>query len=137
MKNLLLASILMVTVLGTASSQKIIVKTYFEQTHMSPKTGTSISFENSLGWEFGGFFQESSLMESLLMNEDELSQMPRFYEKEFYGAFFSVPVRRSERIDLKVQVRTGVTNGQNFLITPSLLADYKLCLLYTSPSPRD
>lgn len=125
MKNIILSSLFMVAVLGTVSSQRIIIKTYVEKTQMSPKTGTSLSYENSYGWELGGFFQESSLMETMTMNNEERADLPRFYEKEFYGAFFSVPVKRSEMVDVKVQIRTGVTNGQNFTITPSLLADYK------------
>ncbi|MEQ8905205.1 hypothetical protein [Ekhidna sp.] len=125
MKKQLILLLLFAAVLGTASAQKVIVRTYIEKTHMSPKTGTSIGFENQFQWEYGAFFQEASLMESFMMSEEDKESLPHQYEKEFAGIYFAVPVVSREQIVLKANVRTGVSNGENFVITPSLLADYK------------
>ncbi|MEP1094105.1 MAG: hypothetical protein ABJG78_03295 [Cyclobacteriaceae bacterium] len=122
MKYLLLA-LSLAAVLGTTSAQQFVLKTYTEKTKISTKTGTAFGIENRYGWEYGGFYQESSLMESLLSNEKK-ANLPRFYEKEFYGMYFSAPVMDSKYVVLKAHVRTGVSNGQNFVITPSFFADY-------------
>lgn len=126
MKKQLLLPLLLVAVLGTASAQKLVVKTYVEKTNMSPKTGTSIGFENKFKWEFGGFYQEASLMESIMLTDEDLENLPRLYEKEFGGIYIAVPMTIREKYVIKAQVRTGVTNGENFTITPSVLADYML-----------
>ncbi len=124
MKKQLLLLLLFVTVLGTASAQKVIVRTYVEKTNMSLKTGTAIGFENQFNWEFGAFFQEASLMESFMMSDEDLEALPHQYEKEFTGIYFAVPIVSREQYIVKANVRTGVTNGENFAITPSVLADY-------------
>lgn len=126
MKKQLLLPLLLVAILGTANAQKVIVRTYIEKTHMSPKTGTAIGFENKHLWEFGAFFQEASLMESFMMSEIEKEALPRHYEKDFTGIYFAVPVRVRENLVLKANIRTGVSNGENFVITPSVLANYQL-----------
>ena len=126
MKKQLLLSLFFVAVLASASAQKMIIRTYLEKTHMSPKTGTSIGFENQFGWEYGAFFQEASLMESFMMSEADVEALPRHYEREFTGLYFAVPIVSRESYIIKMNVRTGMTNGKNFLITPSVLADYKL-----------
>ena len=124
MKKHILLILLFVGVLGTASAQKMIIRTYVEKTHMSPKTGTAIGFENRFLWEYGAFFQEASLMESFLMSEAEKAALPRHYEKDLTGIYFAVPVIARESFIVKANVRTGVSNGENFVITPSVLADY-------------
>ncbi len=125
MKKLLLLSLVLIAVIGTASAQKVIVRTYIEKTHMSPKTGTAIGFENRFKWEYGAFFQEASLMESFMMTEEELEALPHQYEKEFAGVYFAVPIISREQFVVKANVRTGMSNGENFVITPSVLADFQ------------
>ncbi len=125
MKKNLLFSVVLIVALGTASAQDVIVKTYVEKTRVGVKSGTSVGMENSYGWEYGGFYQESSLLESL-MSEEQKALLPRNYEKTFYGAYFAAPVMESEFVVLKAHIRTGISNGENFVITPSLLADYKI-----------
>lgn len=124
MKKQLLLPLLFAAVLGTASAQNVIVRTYIEKTHMSPKTGTSIGFENKYQWEYGAFFQEASLMESFMMSEEELESLPHQYERDFAGIYFAVPIVAREQFVVKANVRTGMSNGENFVITPSVLADY-------------
>ncbi|WP_425390701.1 hypothetical protein [Ekhidna sp.] len=126
MKKPFLLVVFLLTLMGLASGQELVVKTYVEKTHMSPKTGTAIGFENQYQWEYGAFFQETSLVESFMMSEADKAALPRHYEKEFYGLYFAVPVMLREQFVVKANVRTGVSNGENFVITPSLLADYKL-----------
>lgn len=123
MKRITLPIFMLATIMGVASAQQFILKTYAEKTSVSIKSGTAIGIENGFGWEYGGFFQESSLMESLL-SEEAKKGLPRFYEREFYGLYFAVPVVDTNYLTLKAQVRSGVSNGQNFVITPSVLADY-------------
>ncbi|WP_370087437.1 hypothetical protein [Ekhidna sp.] len=125
MKKQLLLSLLFATVLGTVSAQKVVVRTYVEKTNMSLKTGTAIGFENKFNWEYGAFFQEASLMESFMMSKEDLEELPHMYEKDFVGIYFAVPIVSREQYLVKANVRTGITNGENFVITPSVLADYK------------
>ncbi len=126
MKKPLLLILLFTAVIASASAQKLIIRTYLEKTHMSPKTGTSIGFENQFEWEYGVFFQEASLMESLMMSEAALEDLPRQYEREFAGLYFAVPIISRAAYIVKMNVRTGLTNRENFAITPSILADYRL-----------
>ncbi len=126
MKKQLLILLFFVAVLASASAQNLVIRTYVEKTHMSPKTGTSIGFENRFQWEYGVFFQEASLMESFMMSDEDRDNLPRNYEREFTGLYFAVPIVSRDSYVIKANVRTGMTNGQNFAITPSVLADYKL-----------
>jgi len=103
MKKQLLLSLVFAAVLGTASAQKVIVRTYIEKTHMSPKTGTSIGFENRYQWEYGAFFQEASLMESFMMSKEELESLPHQYEKDFAGIYFAVPIVAREQFVVKAR----------------------------------
>lgn len=123
-KNFLLVMML-VAILGTATSQQRIVKTYFEQTQIGAKSGTSIGMLTRYNWEYGAFFQESSLLESLIMSEEQRAQRPRNYERQFYGVYFAAPIFLSEFTSVKFQVRTGISNNQNFVITPSVHMGYE------------
>ena len=124
MRILLTLSILIVLIkMGYA--QSIITETYFEQTFITPKVGTSIGYRFQGDLEIGGFFQVSTLEP-----EREIGR-PLHYEREFYGAFFSYPLLKLNQAGLRMKVRSGVTNGQNFIITPSLHATYKPVQLLT------
>ncbi|MEM9895365.1 MAG: hypothetical protein AAF789_03270 [Bacteroidota bacterium] len=125
MKKTILFTCFSVLMLSTVFSQQLKITKYIERTHISPKIGTAIGFVNQYGWEYGAFYQEASILEST-MSEERRSQLPRFYEREFYGAYFSAPLLYSGNLKLKMNVRTGVSNGENFVITPSLLSDYKV-----------
>jgi hypothetical protein len=98
-------------------SQSLSARTYIERTSAGSKMGTSVGFENELGFEFGGFYQES-------MGNMEEGTSTRFYEREFFGIYGAAPLVQRASYDLKFQVRMGVSNRENFLITPSLLAKY-------------
>ena len=106
----------------TANAQRLQLKTYVENTHISPKAGVMIGFENKYAWEYGTFYQESGI----LTGSSSESSLPKNYERTLYGAFFAVPLVDTRKLDVKMQVRTGVSNGVNFVITPSAHAYYSL-----------
>ncbi|MEM9337768.1 MAG: hypothetical protein AAGA66_03510 [Bacteroidota bacterium] len=124
MKKNIIILMLSTAIFGTASAQQLTLKTYMEKTHIGIKTGTSVGMTNQFGWEYGGFFQEASLMESLTMSDEQLRNLPRTYERNFYGLYLGIPVMERSLMNIKVQLRTGVQNGENFVITPSLLGNF-------------
>ena len=122
-----LASILVTSLVATlALGQSFIASTYVEKTSVSPKTGFSIGIENDYNIGYGAFYQESKLAEAAFMSQDERNNLPKRYEKVFYGLYLSVPVADYYRGSLVANIRTGVANGESFIITPSLLANYEL-----------
>jgi len=121
----LMILIALVATLGAAKAQHVVAKTYMEKTHVSPKTGFALGFQTYTGIEVGAFYQESFLMEKLLGQAESQKEMPRFYEKQFYGAYMSYPVIDQPLYDFQFNVRTGITNGENFTITPSILGHFK------------
>ena len=109
-----------------AKGQKFVTTTYVENTSISPKAGIAVGAENNYGWEYGGFYQESKVLEDMLLSEQDIARLPHRYEQVFYGAYFSAPVLQVYHAVLKFNVRTGVANQASFVITPSLLADLKI-----------
>ncbi|RED97004.1 hypothetical protein [Marinoscillum furvescens] len=94
--------------------------TYIERTHVSPKVGTAVGYEfNQTQIEVGGFFQQSTVE---LQAE---AGRPLTSEMNFIGAYFAYPLLNKGIASLKLNVRTGVSNGENFSITPSILANVK------------
>lgn len=124
MKKYLLLISLLITVLKTVIAQQVVVTAYVEKTHVGPKSGTSIGHLNEYGWEYGAFYQESSLLESML-SEQQRALLPRFYEREFFGAYFTVPLVDTDLLSVRTQIRTGVVNREYFIITPSFLGDIR------------
>lgn len=118
LNTLALTTLLILTALAT-QAQHTQVTTYIERTVVGPKVGTSIGYEFRDLVEVGGFYQKA--ISTATGNEP----YGYSFEKEFYGAYFSYPLMADiHHTTLKLNVRTGVTNGQNFLITPSVLANY-------------
>lgn len=111
----LFTTLAILVIIGVSSAQNIAVGSYIEQTQVGPKIGTSIGFNTSMNVEFGGFYQKA--VEQVAPE----GVRPWTYEREFYGAYFNYPIVEGNITALKFNVRTGVTNGENFLITPSLL----------------
>lgn len=101
------------------SAQNLQTSTYVEQTRVSPKLGTSIGYEFSDAIEVGAFFQRAA------EQQEAEAGRPLRSENQFYGAYFAYPVFARKMADLKFNVRTGVSNGENFVITPSLMANFK------------
>jgi hypothetical protein len=76
------------------------------------------SFSNQI--ELGGFYQNS------VTDVPTRSDGYKSYEENFMGMYFNYPIASNRIGSLKLNVRTGVTNSENFAITPSLLANYNL-----------
>ena len=118
-----LSLIIMSVVMASAAiGQGLVTSTYVETTSVGPKAGIAVGAVN----QYGGFYQESKTLESLVMSETTRSALPHRYERVFAGLYFSVPVTFYNRGEIKFNVRTGVVNKESFIITPSLLADYRL-----------
>lgn len=124
MKKQTLILLWMVGALGAASGQHVVVSTYLEKNHMSTKTGTTIGFESASGIEYGGFYQESSLLEKM-SNTIEGNTQRRLYEREFYGLYFAGKISEMRKVDLSAMVRTGLSNGKYLVITPNVIGRYK------------
>ena len=54
-----------------------------------------------------------------------------------YSNFGVKLILSSRRADVLEQVKSECSNSENIKILPFDLIDFKSCLLYTSPSPRD
>ncbi len=101
-------------------SQSIYASSYTESTHISPKIGAAVGFSFSNQIELGGFYQNS------VTDVPTRSDGYKIYEETFMGMYFNYPIVSDRLASLKLNVRTGVTNSENFTITPSLLANYNL-----------
>lgn len=114
-KARLVVTAVLVMMAGFVSAQELVATSYVEQTIVSPKLGTSlgVQFDNQI--EVGGFYQQSTNNP-----EPEAQGLPLRYEQEFAGAFVAYPLTQDHLVDLKMKVRVGVANGQNFVITPSV-----------------
>jgi len=123
MKKLMILIALAAT-LGVAKAQQLVAKTYMEKTYVSPKTGFALGLQTYTGIEVGAFYQESYLREKIFGKAEKKRVMPRFYEKRFYGAYMSYPVVNEYYYDIQFNIRTGIVNGTNFIITPSVLAHF-------------
>lgn len=121
MKKFIVAAAFILVMNLASFSQQLEASTYLEQTHVSPKVGTAIGYQfgGTYSFEVGGFYQRSTVE---LKAE---AGRPLKSENEFYGAFFAYPLLDKKITSIKFNVRTGVSNGENFVITPSLLADLK------------
>lgn len=120
MKTLKLYSLIILAGLFSTRmyAQELSASTYLEKTHISPKVGTTVGVQFASDIEVGGFYQQSA---------DPVEReygRPLTEEREFYGVFFAYPVIGNDNANVKMNVRTGVSNGENFVITPSLYANY-------------
>ena len=142
MKKNILLSVALFAILGMANAQKInypkprstshqtawkiyqensrlVVSTYAERTHIGPKAGTGLGVEFRNLMSVGLFYQESEAMMNFL-GKEEPNDMSIDYEKQFYGVYYSLPLSHRDAFDLDFKIRTGVSNGENFVITPSI-----------------
>ncbi|MFK7953723.1 MAG: hypothetical protein AB8B73_12825 [Ekhidna sp.] len=113
-------------VLNFAMGQSVVTTSYLELTSISPKAGISVGVKNYYGIEYGGFYQESKTIESKFMSEQQRSELPRIYEKVFWGAYVGFPVVRRQAGEVQLNIRTGVVNSEWFVITPSLRGVYNV-----------
>jgi len=100
------------------NGQELFFNTYMEQTSVSLKMGGQLGYEFEDGYEIGGFYQsESKIL------EPETNKLPTLREKKFFGVLLSGPILIRRGYNLKINARTGISNGTNFVITPSLISN--------------
>lgn len=117
--------LLMFAFIATTKAQGITASTYIEQTKVSPKLGYMIGyhFGSEYGIEVGGFIQNE--MQSPGQTTDTEYYMQR-RETSFAGMYFNYPAYMGNKFEVTIQIRTGVVNAENFVITPSVEGSYKL-----------
>lgn len=99
-------------------AQGLQARTYLERTTVGPKMGTAISYNFKDKFELGGFYQQA-----MEMSNPE-SGRPLKAENTFCGAYFGYPLMSSPITTVKLNVRTGLSNGENFVITPSIIGTF-------------
>ena len=125
MKKSVFVVILSIAFLPFANGQMVKLTIYVESTHVSPKSGLNIRYEDPyLGYEIGVFYQESRFLDNV--RGTDVNSFPRSYEKMFTGLYLACPIMQRDWLDLKFNVRTGVTNNETFVITPMVTSDLKL-----------
>jgi hypothetical protein len=118
MKTILLSTALFLVAFHVATAQQLTAKAYVEKTNLNLKNGMGVGFNFANDAEVGGFYQESAGFGNM-----EQQPLSTFVEQEFYGIYGAYPLMNRRVVDVKYQVRTGVSNGQNFVITSSILTD--------------
>jgi len=116
---------------GVAFGQSFMTSAYVETTSVGPKSGVAIGAVNSYGFEYGGFYQDAKTLDFVFASETKGSQLPRIYERVFFGAYVAAPIYSGSAVDLKLNIRTGVANGEVFVITPSLKGSYQVSRLFS------
>lgn len=121
MKKLFIFTLLIGAIGYSASAQRLTARTYVEKTQINLKNGFAMGFLFKNDAEAGAFYQKSAGF-----GEGSDAPLPRFFEHELMGIYAAYPIYNTRTFDVKYQVRTGVSNGQNFAITSSILADYTI-----------
>jgi hypothetical protein len=117
----LLVAILSIFAIQAVTAQRVITSSYMEYTKVSPKLGYSI------GYQFGdthievGAFQQNNMAP-----ENTEASTPSDYEQKFTGVYMNYPMLETKALNLTFKIRTGISNGENFVITPAINGDYKL-----------
>jgi hypothetical protein len=115
----LAATLLFLIALGHSAlhAQTLNASSYIEKTHVSPKVGSTLGVMFNNQFEVGGFYQQSTI---------ELQAeygRPLTSEKLFYGLYVTCPLKSYDKLGLNLNIRTGVSNNENFVITPSMQAN--------------
>ena len=113
-------SVFLMGIASILSAQSIETSTYMEWTKISPKIGTSVMVVFDNGIEVGGFYQQTTI--------DMKSEKNYVfgYEEELFGFQVGCPVYEKERVQLKLNVRVGASNRENFAILPSMVGQLKM-----------
>lgn len=126
MKTLARISAILVMVLATAfnaAAQGVTISTYVEQTKTSPKLGYMLgyTFDSEIAIEVGLFYHNELPGYDHILAESYMKRR----ETQFAGFYFGYPAINTEKFDLIIQIRTGVVNNENFVITPTIEGRYK------------
>lgn len=118
MKKQLLPIIILFACITGVHAQKLTLNNYVEQTKISTKMGTAIGVALPHQFTVGGFYQKS------IQKIENEPFRPAMEETEFFGVYFTGNLFQSQKLTVDTMVRTGVTNRENFAITPSVLVNY-------------
>lgn len=121
MKTICVYFLLIVGAASVVQAQKVVFSSYIEKTHVSTKAGHLLGFESKSQIELGAFFQQHTPS----LNNEGADQIPRRFEEDFAGIYFGSVVHKWTWADIKARVRTGLSNGENFVITPSMHLEAK------------
>jgi hypothetical protein len=116
----IIIAVLALGLTSVAMSQTMQVTSYVENTHVSPKLGTAITYLFPGMIEAGAFYQQSATP-----IEQEYGR-PLREEREFLGAYMAYPFFIGDKWNVKLNVRTGISNKENFVITPAVQGTYAL-----------
>ena len=97
---------------------KIFEKAQYGIALVSPD-GTPITVNHQLCQDLG--YSETELMGMTF----ETTNQPKMYEEEFFGIFGNAVIAETNKLDILLNARIGVTNRENFAITPAVLANFK------------
>ena len=117
-------TLILIALTASIGCAQINARLYTEVTHVSPKIGSAISYSvpGYIGdIELGVFYQKSA---SQVGDPTETLNKP--YEEEFYGLLTSFTMIDKQLFELDIDIRTGLVNSSNFVITPSVRAGLKL-----------
>ena len=117
LKKQIIIIFLLSLVVKTAYTQGIKAYSYTESNKFSTRLGTAVGFETNNSIEFGAFYQVSP-------GKSDDSK-PK-YETKFAGGYLAMPLVSNPNFNLKFKARAGVVNRENFVITPSLDAQFFL-----------
>ncbi len=109
---------LLVIIQSKGNAQDFKLTTYFENTSVSPKAGSSAGYRIDTGFEAGLFYQKE-ITPGFEERDDKIR------EQEFFGFYFSMPVMNKRKFGLDLMVRSGSVNNESFTITPSVHLSYR------------
>jgi len=113
--------ILWLAAVTLSNAQQVFIQSYTEQTHISPKVGAMLGYEFNYGYEMGVFYQKEVSINGL-----ERAERPTLREEEFFGILFAGPIVLRDRYNVKINARTGIRNNFSFVISPSVVGNYRL-----------
>lgn len=99
-----------------AAAQQISFSPLVERTVAGWQYGSSLLYENSSKWGFGAFYQ------SIVRRGPEGITM----KNPFAGILINTPVSKSEKLNLYVHTRIGLTNNRYVVLVPGLETELKL-----------
>ncbi len=124
----ILIAITLFIISTSIDAQSLTLSSYMEQTRVSPKIGTSVGYQFVSEYaytdfifaaEVGGFYQQEV---STVSGENAKK---RHREKSFFGIYMETPLVYLNKFSMGLNVRTGIQNKENFMITPSIKAKYQ------------
>ncbi len=104
-------------VVKTAYTQGFKAYSYTESSKFSTRLGTAFGFETNNSFEFGAFYH---------VKPGKSSESRPKHEYKFVGGYFAMPFVSNQNFNLKFKARVGMVNRENFVITPSLDAQFYL-----------